>query len=1141
MKSKINYPEFITFIKQHDIIGVQESKLDDVDKISIEGYQIFTHNRKKISNHRSGGIALIVKEELADKIKILESSSKLILWFKLTISLRNNNDDITCGIVYIPPIRTKYANPDPYLELQREINKYGTEKLLLFGDFNSRVGTKADYVEIDEFISQINGNDYLSDENKHIINKLTQLGIPLERKYEDKTTNEYGNMLLEFCSSNDLFILNGRIGSDFTQTKTTCMGKSTIDYFISSVNTLYHIKNLEVYGYESLYSDVHNPIVLTVETKQRKNKNCTKSKPDTNGDIIKWKDSRKHLFLSNFDADQVSNAVEELDKLIADQDKNPKDIDKVVEEINKTFETCCEKTFGKYVHNNTDKQKTCIKPWFNHDCRRIRNQYHMARKLYNKNKNDRNRNELKKISKEYKKSISIAVKQHKDKKIWDLKQCKKGDPKTFWKIINSIDKEKKDIQANLNDLYEFFKKVNNNEENNNSPEVNPEELESINIVNEDINRRITEEEILNSIRNLKNNKSAGIDNILNEHIKATKDIMLPFYVKLFNLVLDEGIIPTVWTEGNILPIYKNKGDPTLPQNYRPITLLSCLGKLFTAIISNRLNKYMEESNTIGSSQAGFRNNQSTVDNLFILQSLVELLHSQKKKLFCAFIDFKQAFDTVWRSGLWSKLLKYNINGKCLKLIKNMYADIKSRIKTNEGATLFFPSTSGVRQGENLSPLLFSLYLNDLEEFLVCKNANGVECNAYSDDIYMYIQLFIILYADDTVLMSTNAKDLQQSLGIFQEYCNKWKLTVNIDKTKVVIFGSKCRTYKNQFQYGEKIIEIVNEYKYLGIFLSRTGSYIKTKKHIAAQANKAMFSLLRKTRILNLPLETQIELFNKTIKPILLYASEIWGIGNVESLERVQLKFFKLILNLKKSTPSHMIYGELGILPLEIDIKNRLISFWLKISDPEVDKLSSSIYSIIYTHHEAGKMKSKWIAYIKETIAKNGFGYIWEQQRDNLINRKWFRLAFKQRIRDQYLQSWNEIIDQSSGSTSYKIFKINFEMNKYFHILPNRLCQILTAFRTRNHRLPIETGRWRSIPRNDRKCQMCNLKDLGDEFHYVLKCPNFNEDRKKYIKKYYFKNPNVIKFCELLNVDNEQELAKLVKFLSIIMKEATLDS
>ena len=103
---------------------------------------------------------------------------------------------------------------------------------------------------------------------------------------------------------------------------------------------------------------------------------------------------------------------------------------------------------------------------------------------------------------------------------------------------------------------------------------------------------------------MKNNKSPGIDDVVNEQIKSTITYMMPIYIKLFNIVLDTGIIPENWSMGTIKPIVKNKGDPKLPGNYRPITILSCFGNLFTSIINNRLNKFAENHNIVTSSQAG---------------------------------------------------------------------------------------------------------------------------------------------------------------------------------------------------------------------------------------------------------------------------------------------------------------------------------------------------------------------------------------------------------------------------------------------------------------------------------------------------------------------------------------------------------
>jgi len=114
-----------------------------------------------------------------------------------------------------------------------------------------------------------------------------------------------------------------------------------------------------------------------------------------------------------------------------------------------------------------------------------------------------------------------------------------------------------------------------------------------NEINDEINGEITEQEIRKTIKQLKNNKSPGIDQIVNEQLKYTVNTMMPIYVKLFNVILNTGIIPESWTIGLIKPIYKNKGDPDQPENYGPISLLRTFEKLFTCLLNSRLNTYAE--------------------------------------------------------------------------------------------------------------------------------------------------------------------------------------------------------------------------------------------------------------------------------------------------------------------------------------------------------------------------------------------------------------------------------------------------------------------------------------------------------------------------------------------------------------------
>ena len=232
------------------------------------------------------------------------------------------------------------------------------------------------------------------------------------------------------------------------------------------------------------------------------------------------------------------------------------------------------------------------------------------------------------------------------------------------------------------------------------------------------------EEIQKQIKKLKYNKACGIDNIINEFLKNCPRDVLEVITKLFNIVLNSAVLPHSWCIGMIKPIYKNKGSPDDTDNYRGITLLSCVAKLFTGCINRRLTDFIEGSGQLGEEQAGFREGYSTLEHAFVLQSLIGLYLHKKKRLYCLFVDYKKAFDLVDRSSLWMKLISHGINGKIISVIYNMYKGAKSCVKQNTKLSSLFECSIGVRQGENLSPLLFAIFLNDFEYFL-SRNYNYV--------------------------------------------------------------------------------------------------------------------------------------------------------------------------------------------------------------------------------------------------------------------------------------------------------------------------------------------------------------------------------------------------------------------------------
>ena len=150
---------------------------------------------------------------------------------------------------------------------------------------------------------------------------------------------------------------------------------------------------------------------------------------------------------------------------------------------------------------------------------------------------------------------------------------------------------------------------------------NPEDL--TNGTNEELNKEFTFGEIKKLIKKLKNGKSSGLDNVINEFLKNSPDFLIEAIVNLYNLVLNSGIVPTDWCAGVILPLFKNKGSINNVDNYRGITLLSVIGKLFTSAINNRLNQYLESTSARGEEQVGFREGYCTFHHIFVLHSLID--------------------------------------------------------------------------------------------------------------------------------------------------------------------------------------------------------------------------------------------------------------------------------------------------------------------------------------------------------------------------------------------------------------------------------------------------------------------------------------------------------------------------------------
>jgi hypothetical protein len=203
--------------------------------------------------------------------------------------------------------------------------------------------------------------------------------------------------------------------------------------------------------------------------------------------------------------------------------------------------------------------------------------------------------------------------------------------------------------------------------------------------------------------------------------------------------------------------------------------------VYTDILNARLSKWLESNSLLAEEQNGFRKKRSCVEHLYTINNIVNTRKLSRKSTYTCFIDIKKAFDTVNRDCMWYKLIQLGLCGKILNAIKSLYDNAQCAVKVNDFISPWFNVNTGVKQGCNLSPTLFSIFINDL-----ANEINALQCGVCVDESVVSI----LLYADDIVLLAPDEHSLQLMLDCVNTWCLKWRLLVNKDKTKVIHFRNQ---------------------------------------------------------------------------------------------------------------------------------------------------------------------------------------------------------------------------------------------------------------------------------------------------------------------------------------------------------------
>ena len=379
------------------------------------------------------------------------------------------------------------------------------------------------------------------------------------------------------------------------------------------------------------------------------------------------------------------------------------------------------------------------------------------------------------------------------------------------------------------------------------------------------------EEIRKLIDVLKINKAPGIDGISNYIIKVSATIIIPTLVKLFNCCMNVGFFPDKLKIANIVPLHKG-GDRADVMNYRPISLLPLLGKLFEKVIKKRFTKFLDKYNLINPHQFGFRKGYST--ELAVAEVQNSLLKSlDNKKIACAvFLDLAKAFDTVDHKLLLDKLEMHGIRGCALSLIKSYLSDRTHLVTINDAKSSFLTLDIGVPQGSVLGPLLFLIFINDLP---------------YATN------LKVKLFADDTLLTmeAHNYPDLHSNVNVEVNKVHKWlsmnKLTLNTDKSKYMIITNKRKPNDSEFHVNinGKRLEKCHSYKYLGVHIDENLNWKAHVDYICEKVTKVCGIFAKLRHCVGLDILKMV--YHALVSSHIQYCNLIWGNADENTLKPLQ--------------------------------------------------------------------------------------------------------------------------------------------------------------------------------------------------------------------------------------------------------------
>lgn len=622
-----------------------------------------------------------------------------------------------------------------------------------------------------------------------------------------------------------------------------------------------------------------------------------------------------------------------------------------------------------------------------------------------------------------------------------------ADDARVWKAISwkgnfGADKNDKDKCPSDEEFKIHFERVLN------PPPIPPPLNVSTDVTIPVLDDPISPAEVEYQMRKLKVDKACGPDGLSPGVLTMLPAQWVLTLTSLFNAVFESGVYPESWRRAIVFTVFK-RGDKTNVDNYRGISVINSISKLYDMIMCCRLNQWFRPYRE----QAGAQSKRGCTEHIVSLRLLTDMAHRQRLKLYVTFVDFSKAYDKVPREKLFTILKRLGCGVRMLASLVAMYRVTESVIG---GAVM--TASLGVRQGSPTSCLLFVIFMNELIKML--------KESCAPDGFLGWLHALVLM--DDTVLLSTSREGMIRKIRILKNFCNEYGMTMNQGKTKFfVISGTKDDM--EPLHVDGMVISSCTHYVYLGSPFTSDGSVTSALRvHAKSKTGHVLkfVSFVKKNN--DVPFIVKRRVFDAALTSALLYGCESWVGGNMKPVIKLYNWAMKQLLGVRKSTPNDVCYAEIGYPSLTDSVKQRQQKFYSKVAAERVDLVDDPLMFCINIVTRANISVSRIISEFESSSVP--------------------------KVSDM-MSAVHERISVSNGSRCVVYQSINPEfavhnVYKDRHAINDRYRMAFTRLRVSGHSLCIETGRWnrRGRGRLPREERLCVCGDIQTEKHVVEDCP-----------------------------------------------------